>query len=138
MQIVPENQTINETLIQEYWNLIVEPIGKQSPMIGKLLMEQKPTFKEPHFIEVAVHNDMEGITLVDDEKITADPTVKIDSEKIGGPSAGLMFSLEIYSRFQKDDLTDGKKIAGTGTIDPDGTVGRIGGIDQKVVAADKS
>ncbi|MBC8924776.1 hypothetical protein IAI17_44010, partial [Escherichia coli] len=33
-----------------------------------------------------------GITLVDDEKITADPTVKIDSEKIGGPSAGLMFS----------------------------------------------
>ncbi|HAO6602215.1 TPA: PDZ domain-containing protein [Listeria monocytogenes] len=79
-----------------------------------------------------------GITLVDDEKITADPTVKIDSEKIGGPSAGLMFSLEIYSRFQKNDLTDGKKIAGTGTIDPDGTVGRIGGIDQKVVAADKS
>lgn len=49
-----------------------------------------------------------------------------------------MFSLEIYSRFQKNDLTDGKKIAGTGTIDPDGTVGRIGGIDQKVVAADKS
>ncbi|MBC1516784.1 SepM family pheromone-processing serine protease [Listeria immobilis] len=79
-----------------------------------------------------------GITLVDDEKITAVPEVKIDSEKIGGPSAGLMFSLEIYSRFQKDDLTDGKKIAGTGTIDTDGTVGRIGGIDQKVVAADKS
>lgn len=46
---------------------------------------------------------------MDDEKITADPTVKIDSEKIGGPSAGLMFSLEIYSRFQKNDLTDGKK-----------------------------
>lgn len=40
MQIVPENQTIDETLIQDYWNLIVEPIGKQSPMIGKLLMEQ--------------------------------------------------------------------------------------------------
>lgn len=63
MQIVPENQTINEALIQDYWNLIVEPIGKQSPMIGKLLMEQKPTFKEPHFIELAVHNDMEEATI---------------------------------------------------------------------------
>ncbi|MBC1520440.1 PDZ domain-containing protein [Listeria aquatica] len=78
-----------------------------------------------------------GITLVDDEKIETSPKVEIDSEKIGGPSAGLMFSLEIYSRFQKEDLTDGKKIAGTGTISPDGEVGRIGGIDQKVVAADK-
>ncbi|EIA18968.1 SepM family pheromone-processing serine protease [Listeria fleischmannii] len=79
-----------------------------------------------------------GITLVDDEKVTTDPKIKIDSEQIGGPSAGLMFSLEIYSRFQKDDLTKGYPIAGTGTIDPKGNVGRIGGINQKVVAADKS
>ncbi|WP_088838917.1 SepM family pheromone-processing serine protease [Listeria sp. ILCC792] len=79
-----------------------------------------------------------GITLVDDEKVTTDPAVKINSEQIGGPSAGLMFSLEIYSRFQEADLTKGHQIAGTGTIDPAGNVGRIGGINQKVVAADKS
>ncbi|WP_239254643.1 SepM family pheromone-processing serine protease [Listeria ilorinensis] len=79
-----------------------------------------------------------GITLVDDQKVTTDPKVDIDSDKIGGPSAGLMFSLEIYSRFQDEDITKGYQIAGTGTIDPDGNVGRIGGIDQKVVAADKA
>ncbi len=79
-----------------------------------------------------------GITLVDDEKVTTDPAIKINSEQIGGPSAGLMFSLEIYSRFQEGDLTKGYPIAGTGTIDPEGNVGRIGGINQKVVAADKS
>ncbi|EUJ32059.1 putative protease [Listeria floridensis FSL S10-1187] len=79
-----------------------------------------------------------GITLVDDEKLTVEPKISIDSEKIGGPSAGLMFSLEIYSRFLETDLTNGVKIAGTGTISASGEVGRIGGIDQKVVAADKS
>lgn len=47
-----------------------------------------------------------------------------------------MFSLEIYNQLTKNDLTKGHSIAGTGTIDPDGTVGRIGGIDKKVVAAD--
>ncbi|WP_163654399.1 SepM family pheromone-processing serine protease [Listeria sp. PSOL-1] len=79
-----------------------------------------------------------GITLVDDQNVSADPKIKIDSDKIGGPSAGLMFSLEIYSRFMKTDLTRGRQVAGTGTIDASGNVGRIGGIDQKVVAADKS
>ena len=77
-----------------------------------------------------------GIGLVDDREIISDPKVKIKTESIGGPSAGLMFSLEIYNQLTKNDLTKGHSIAGTGTIDPDGTVGRIGGIDKKVVAAD--
>jgi PDZ domain-containing protein len=79
-----------------------------------------------------------GIGLVDDKEIVVKPKVTIDTEEIGGPSAGLMFSLEIYDQLTKTDLTKGYKIAGTGTISPDGTVGRIGGIDQKVVAADKA
>lgn len=79
-----------------------------------------------------------GITLVDDKTVKASPKADIDSEKIGGPSAGLMFTLELYSRFSPNDLSKGKQIAGTGTIDPAGNVGRIGGIDQKIVAADKS
>ncbi|EUJ36213.1 PDZ domain-containing protein [Listeria weihenstephanensis FSL R9-0317] len=48
-----------------------------------------------------------------------------------------MFTLEIYNHFGKTDWTKGRNIAGTGTIDVDGNVGRIGGIDQKVVAADR-
>jgi PDZ domain-containing protein len=58
------------------------------------------------------------------------------SPDIGGPSAGLMFSLAIYDTLTPGSLTDGQIIAGTGTIAaPDGAVGPIGGIQQKVVAA---
>jgi len=62
-------------------------------------------------------------------------TVKIDLDKIGGPSAGLMFTLGIMDKLQPVDLTGGKIIAGTGTIDDDGDVGPIGGIPQKLVGA---
>ena len=79
-----------------------------------------------------------GISLDDYTRITTDPSVSIDSEQIGGPSAGLMFSLEIYNQLTKGDLTKGYQIAGTGTMEEDGKVGPIGGIGQKVVAADKS
>lgn len=79
-----------------------------------------------------------GITLVDDKVVSVNPPVKIVTDEIGGPSAGLMFSLEIYNQLTKDDLTRGHQIAGTGTISPDGSVGPIGGIEQKIVAADKA
>lgn len=56
---------------------------------------------------------------------------------IGGPSAGLMFALGIIDKYggADADLTGGRFIAGTGTIDPDGTVGRIGGIQLKMLGA---
>lgn len=79
-----------------------------------------------------------GIILVTDRKVEVNPPVTINTEKIGGPSAGLMFSLEIYNQLTDEDLTKGYKIAGTGTISYEGEVGRIGGIHQKIVAADKS
>ena len=66
------------------------------------------------------------------------PEVDINTSEIGGPSAGLMFALEIYNQLIDEDITKGFSIAGTGTISPDGKVGPIGGIDQKVVAADKA
>ncbi len=79
-----------------------------------------------------------GIVLVDDVAVKTEPKVTIDTAKIGGPSAGLMFTLEIYNQLVKEDITKGKDIAGTGTMDENGNVGPIGGIHQKVVAADKS
>ncbi|MED1202185.1 SepM family pheromone-processing serine protease [Heyndrickxia acidicola] len=78
-----------------------------------------------------------GIGLVDDRDLITSPPVTVKTDNIGGPSAGLMFSLEIYNQLTKQDLTKGYQIAGTGEIAPDGEVGRIGGIDKKVVAADK-
>lgn len=62
-------------------------------------------------------------------------TVKIQIEDIGGPSAGTMFALGIIDTLTPGDLTGGKKIAGTGTIDADGVIGPIGGIRQKLVGA---
>jgi Lon-like protease len=63
--------------------------------------------------------------------------VKITAEKIvGGPSAGLMFALTVYNAVTPDDLTGGRRIAGTGTIDLNGAVGPIGGVEQKVAAAE--
>jgi PDZ domain-containing protein len=57
------------------------------------------------------------------------------ADQIGGPSGGLMFALGIIDKVGKQDLTQGRKIAGTGTIDPTGAVGAIGGIQLKMIAA---
>ncbi|MET0953025.1 MAG: PDZ domain-containing protein [Aeromicrobium sp.] len=64
--------------------------------------------------------------------------IKIDNNvgrQIGGPSAGAMFALAIYDKLTPGELTGGRNIAGTGTIDADGLVGSIGGIRQKMAGA---
>ncbi|GAA3698160.1 PDZ domain-containing protein [Terrabacter ginsenosidimutans] len=61
--------------------------------------------------------------------------VAIDAGAIGGPSAGLMFSLGIYDKLTPGPLAGGRQIAGTGTIDDQGVVGPIGGIRQKLAGA---
>ncbi|MDJ1135597.1 YlbL family protein [Streptomyces iconiensis] len=62
-------------------------------------------------------------------------TIDIKLADIGGPSAGLMFGLGIVDKLTKTDLTGGQFVAGTGTIDDQGKVGEIGGIQMKTVAA---
>jgi Lon-like protease len=64
--------------------------------------------------------------------------VSFSSEDIGGPSAGLMWSLGLYDLLTPEDLTAGRTIAGTGVIEPDGRVFPIGGIADKVVAAQRA
>ncbi|MFJ9039460.1 PDZ domain-containing protein [Streptomyces sp. NPDC102406] len=61
--------------------------------------------------------------------------IDIKLADVGGPSAGLMFSLGIVDKLTPTDLTGGKFVAGTGTIDEDGKVGPIGGIGMKIVGA---
>ena len=63
-----------------------------------------------------------------------DVTVRLGQD-IGGPSAGLIFSLGVYDTLTPGSLSGGNDIAGTGTIRADGRVGPIGGIQQKIVAA---
>lgn len=78
-----------------------------------------------------------GIQLVADRTVKVEPEVEIRSGNIGGPSAGLMFALEMYDQLVEEDLTKGYKIAGTGEIDFDGNVHRVGGVDKKIVAASR-
>jgi PDZ domain-containing protein len=56
-------------------------------------------------------------------------------EDVGGPSAGLMFATGIVDKLTPEDLVAGTYVAGTGTIAPDGSVGPIGGIRQKLAGA---
>lgn len=61
--------------------------------------------------------------------------IEFTLEDVGGPSAGLMFSLAIVDKLTEGSLTGGGHVAGTGTIDPEGVVGPIGGIVQKLAGA---
>ncbi len=61
--------------------------------------------------------------------------IEIDSSNIGGPSAGMMYTLAIINVLSSEDITHGFRIAGTGTISTTGAVGPIGGVRQKVVGA---
>ena len=62
-------------------------------------------------------------------------TVDFNLANVGGPSAGLMFSLAVVDKLTTGDLAGSKFVAGTGTINADGKVGPIGGITHKMVAA---
>jgi Lon-like protease len=74
-----------------------------------------------------------GVVLGEDHQFPFN--VKISVGDVGGPSAGLMFSLGIYDKLTPGSLTGGAFVAGTGTITADGEVGPIGGIQQKMIAA---
>lgn len=80
-----------------------------------------------------------GISMTD-VNLEFDPEVdvKFQTGGIGGPSAGLMFALGLYDRLTPEDLTGGKQIAGTGTIQCDGSVGPIGGIEEKIAGAERA
>lgn len=59
------------------------------------------------------------------------------NKSVAGPSGGLMIALSIYNKITKEDITDGKTIMGTGTIDSNGIVGEVGGIKHKLKGAEK-
>ncbi|USQ77144.1 YlbL family protein [Ornithinimicrobium cryptoxanthini] len=77
-----------------------------------------------------------GVFLLGDYELPYEVT--IDAGNVGGPSAGMMFALAIYDKITPGPLTGGLNIAGTGTINSDGQVGGIGGIHQKMYAAERA
>lgn len=80
-----------------------------------------------------------GVSIVNTYEYAENPKVTIKSKSSeAGSSGGLMMSLTIYNQLVKEDITKGKKIVGTGTIDIDGNVGVIGGVKYKLIGAVKN
>ena len=80
-----------------------------------------------------------GISAITMFDLDSDKKVEISSKSSeSGPSGGLMMSLMVYNALTNQDLTQGKKIVGTGTISLDGSVGEIGGVKYKVMGAYKA
>lgn len=77
-----------------------------------------------------------GFYLINDFDVNTDPEIKFEFKNSEyGPSGGLMTALQIYDMLTKKDITKGKKISGTGTIEEDGTVGEISGVKYKLSGA---
>ena len=111
-----------------------QPVGSdltlQVSRDGKLLQEQLTTTESPTDAKVSAIK----VQIAPSYAFPFEVDLNID-QNIGGPSGGLMFALGIYDVLTPGSLTGGKVIAGTGEIDAQGTVGEIGGIQQKLVGA---
>lgn len=90
-------------------------------------------------VELAEREDEPGTPMIGirlDQRTEPPFPISLHSGDVGGPSAGLMHTIAIIDSLTEGELTGGRTVAGTGTIDLDGNVGSIGGIRQKVVAAE--
>lgn len=110
----------------------------QSKPAGSTLTFTLTRDGEPLTVEVTTTADEDGVPRVGfapEVRSSAPFSITIPIEGIGGPSAGLMMALGIIDKLTPEDLTGGRIIAGTGTIDENGAVGPIGGVPQKIIGA---
>ncbi|MEU9605217.1 S16 family serine protease [Streptomyces sp. NPDC048057] len=107
----------------------VYPAGKSDRQVEKINLEAMEESQ----------NDAAKAALSYLDEDPAKVKVSLRLEDIGGPSAGLLFSLGIVDKLDGNgaggDLTGGRTVAGTGTISPDGKVGEVGGVSLKTQAA---
>jgi len=102
---------IRDGKLQKFDTKLIEHVEyKEEPMVGFLASTPNEKYEFPFDID-------------------------IKTGSVGGPSAGLLMALNVYNLLTLEDITKGKVIAGTGTIEIDGSVGPVGGIKQKVIAA---
>jgi len=113
---------------------VVLVVERPDPDGGEAEMLELEIVLGPHVDDPEL--PMIGVLLGNNDPIIEFPVdIEIDTQNIGGPSAGMMFTLQIMDQLTDDPVTHGFRIAGTGTIRRDGTVGAIGGVQQKVFAA---
>ena len=117
---------------------IVEAMDENEEVLLEVLRDDKTreckaiTYKTDDGIKI-------GVSLLTTYEYETDPEVTITSKASeAGSSGGLMMSLSIYNQLVPEDITGGKKIVGTGTIDIDGNIGEIGGVKYKLIGAVKN
>ena len=108
--------------------------------IGLVRNEEDITIKTTLIEHVEYENEpMVGfLASTPNQKFVYPFEVDIYTGNVGGPSAGMMMALNVYNLLTENDITAGNKIAGTGTIEIDGSVGPVGGVKQKVIAAKRA
>lgn len=118
---------IGETLQGSSVGDVVEVMIRRGSEVSAVLVELAERTDEP---------DLPMIGIIPGELTDPPFPLEIRAGDVGGPSAGMMHALAIIDTLTEGELTKGHVIAGTGTIKVDGSVGNIGGIRQKVVAAE--
>ena len=116
---------INNTNIDDYVNV-------------KVNRNKKDIIIKSKVYEDINHNKILGIYLNNLKKYKTSPKVDVSfASNEAGPSGGLITALSIYNKLVKEDITHGKIIAGTGTMEADGSIGSIGGIEYKLKGASR-
>lgn len=116
---------------------LVEDREVGDPVVFTVLRDEKAVNVSVVSSAGAESQPVAGITVGLGYRYAPQVSYRIDSTVVG-PSAGLVFSLAIYDKITEADLLSGKAVAGTGTIDPNGKVGAIGGIREKLAGADEA
>lgn len=126
------------------WSEGVEAIRSKRPGQAAEFTFYREAEERTVRLTLAEHDSEPGQPMAGFTPDTANPSlqlpfpVTIDTANSGGPSAGIMYVLAILDLLTEEDLIKGNLVAGTGAIDLDGTVGPIGGVRQKVVAAQEA
>jgi PDZ domain-containing protein len=109
-------------------------VGKPATFVVRRGGATRTVTVTPHAAADDAKHAVVGVQVGTGYDFPFDVSVNIN-DQIGGPSAGLVFSLGVYDTLTPGSLVGGNRVAGTGTIDERGHVGPIGGIQQKIVAA---
>ena len=117
---------------------IVEKLNAKEEVSLKVIRDEKE--RDCYAITYDTSDGIKiGVSLLTTYEYVTDPEVTITSKASeAGSSGGLMMSLAIYNQLVPEDITNGMKIVGTGTIDIDGNVGEIGGVRYKLIGAVKN
>ncbi len=107
--------------------VVLEVVRDGDRRTERIRLGQLPGEDGPR-IGVAIHTAVDELRLPFEIRLA-------ENTRIGGPSAGLMVGLTVYDLLADEDLLAGRTIAGTGTLDADGSVGPVGGVPEKIRSA---